>query len=173
MLRRFVFLSTAALSLLLCTAAATLWATSYRRGVEVTRLVDTTYRSLAISRGHFRALTADFHNGRMRFPDHPQYSWYSTKRPADFYPVPGHPEIGPSFAGFVIHSSDNEVQRSIVLILPFWAMVLVTIPFPSSAAISIHRRRRRARRLSAGHCPACGYDCRATPDQCPECGRCR
>jgi hypothetical protein len=54
-----------------------------------------------------------------------------------------------------------------LFVFPYWLPVLVCAVAPTLAACSALRRRRRHAR---GHCPACAYDLRATPDRCPECG---
>ena len=53
------------------------------------------------------------------------------------------------------------------LVVPYWAVVPPLAALPVTWLVRRHHHRRRVR---AGLCPACGYDLRATPDRCPECG---
>jgi hypothetical protein len=53
---------------------------------------------------------------------------------------------------------------SSILFIPMWLPLLITLAAPTAQCLRHLRRRRQ------GCCPACGYDLRASPDQCPECG---
>ena len=51
--------------------------------------------------------------------------------------------------------------------IPYWFPVTI---FAVPALWRAVRNRRRLRHGRDGHCLVCGYDLRATPDRCPECG---
>ena len=55
--------------------------------------------------------------------------------------------------------------------IPFWAIMVGSMLLPARwAVVRLHAHHLRTKRANAGLCVACGYDLRATPDRCPECG---
>jgi len=75
------------------------------------------------------------------------------------------------WAGFVVGRQyfREAIHGEIVsyVIIPYWFAILV--PGAIAFAGAFWKRRDR-RRLSGGLCARCGYDLRATPQRCPECG---
>jgi hypothetical protein len=69
--------------------------------------------------------------------------------------------------GFRYLRITSDGMRRWNLVVPFWAVAGVAAALPAARWIARARARRTTR---AGLCPSCGYDLRATPDRCPECG---
>jgi hypothetical protein len=80
------------------------------------------------------------------------------------------------FAGFRVqrgYRAEYLVEYGRVYTVPFW-LIALGFAIPPSAWLRARwrawRRARRVRLREAGVCPDCGYDLRATPGRCPECG---
>jgi hypothetical protein len=54
------------------------------------------------------------------------------------------------------------------ILVSYWVLIAIFILLP---AYSFWRWLNRKRSVTLGLCTTCGYDLRATPDRCPECGK--
>jgi hypothetical protein len=88
-------------------------------------------------------------------------------------PLPAPDQVPASpfqFFAYQAGSAQNLYGRASVIIFPYWALLLV-LTGPMLLAIRFeYRTRVRGRRLREGLCTNCGYDLRASPERCPECG---
>ena len=62
--------------------------------------------------------------------------------------------------------SGVQLNGGLFVNVPYWSLMLLT----ALPALMVIRSELRRRRFRAGGCPVCGYDLRASPDRCPECG---
>jgi hypothetical protein len=77
------------------------------------------------------------------------------------------PAVSNLFRGYIVAPQDIPQHWLIVHDAVF---VVAFASVPLARLLWLRRRRRRA---VAGVCRVCGYDLRASPDRCPECGRVR
>ena len=184
-LLRILFNVLTVLSLLICLATVVLWVRSYR----LADFIGYSHNDPPGPRAVDWALHATSAGGRVAFiqlrdvyTDPVQISSQARERyPSRWYrwddrSVPvrragnGFPTIlGAGFrARRNVHPNYTNMYRAIVL--PHAALVALTALAPAWWFVAARRRRLRTTRRNAGLCVKCGYDLRATPDRCPECG---
>jgi hypothetical protein len=146
-------------SALVCLGFCMLWLRSYRTGDGFTGYTHAAMYSGEIGRGRVW-VARDTRGGS------PQPSFAHTDI------CPPHPIAAPvgmlgRLGFFLDRRPGRRGEPRWSLVFPIWLMVAVTAVLPAWVMPGrIRRRRRRAR----GACLSCGYDLRATPERCPECG---
>ena len=187
-MRRTLFMLCSALSLLLCALVCLLWV----RSIWVNDWV--RYNVLDAERGRWTGFTLVSSHGTIYFSCSPFRFTdpAGARRYAAATDPPGYshkrydpkPDDLSAFAGSFMGRRGfalvlpAEVQRTGSdgpyayrfwrVLAPSWFLVLFLLILP---AASLARLRRRRHRRARGLCATCGYDLRASPGRCPECGR--
>ena len=156
------------MSLLLCVAACALWVRSYcvAEVLGFGRLVDGgAVRTLSLhgagaARGRLALVLVHRYPTELT-PDHAG-PFYLRQPSHDLQRERPSPSLWNHLGFFLLDPPEFGV------IVPLWVLALVTAALPAYHASAFARARKRRR---TGLCPSCGYDLRATPGRCPECGR--
>ena len=176
-MRRWAIILLTMLSLLLCFTTATLAVRSYwtcdavvrtEHFVEADRSARLEQQILIAYRGRLAWVRVTQGYNAPLSSQPPQKSWsYKAWRPTNVGTVL---DTGEWWLGF--GRNRNALARSSPADalaferVPAWFVALL---FAIAPAVGLRRWWRR-KRFPAGACQVCGYDLRATPDRCPECG---
>jgi hypothetical protein len=175
-LLRILLNAATVLSILLFIAAVGLWSRSYfvpdvlcrleswTDGAPTTRL---SYLWIVSSAGQLRVSETDgfmLINGPTIVR---RWSWSRDVPPATKLPDSFLTRRGLLFA-HVEEGGPRHQWKTRLVGAPYW---VPTSLFALFSTLGLRRMHRNSRARVRGSCPACGYDLRATPDRCPECGQ--
>ena len=156
-LPRIIFNALTMLSMLLCMVTVGLWVRSYRVADGV-MLISSPPKAIVWSqRGRailFESYSKNF--STVRYSNCPASVSLGFDSEVNstvyFWRLWGFTASGSNGASFIA--------------VPYWFFTVLSAS-PFVAAVCLRSKMKKGR---LGYCDACGYDLRATPDRCPECG---
>jgi hypothetical protein len=166
------------LSLALCLAACAMWVRSYQRSENFIWRHGLDSAWIGTQRGHLQLGATWERSGNASSVPH-RFEYWSDQAfgpidalllmATDYGDRVAHWNRA-GFVGYSIRKPDGSLQFN--LLVPFGVVMALTGILPIGWAAARWRSRRRDRRARrAGFCAGCGYDLRASPQRCPECGR--
>ena len=168
--KRRMFNLLAAVSLVLCLAFGVSWIRSYSGSDQLEFIIDNgrdPWRFVRDETAHGIVALEWGHVGRQRRAPR-TYFFYIRRPEPNNIDLPVHPAgYGFRVLGFGFAYDPTPIGIVHSLYAPHWFLMLLTaLPAVSWTRRALRRRQRERLRL----CRNCGYDLRATPDPCPECG---
>jgi hypothetical protein len=166
-------------SLVLCVAVCMLWKQSHSAIDRFDRALMTNRRVLTTNQGRFT-----FQNSTDELNALQEQGWrwdqFDDKRRIDLdlrrgdllmsdSSIKGTRFLGYWFGTVANSPSRNHRGVSTFVIGPIWPVALACALLPMFWLVRYPNWRRR-RRIAKGLCGTCGYDLRASPERCPECG---
>lgn len=182
-MRRHKLAILSAVSLLLCVGIGLLWSRSHQHADHVTftrirNVGDThqiSYFALESRHGGLAAkLDTEIYqlayitDAERARPVNVWRAQRGERGPSD-YPQ-AFSRSAPKWGGFSYQWTTNPATVARDLIVPAWFAMALTAVLPLIWLARAERRSRRDARRRAGLCVTCGFDLRATPTRCPECG---
>ncbi len=168
-MRQWLFTILASISLAACLTTCGLWVRSYTATETWRRGTPQTWEAWTIGHGrllYIRARPAAASKLNRVEDWHRQTEAPNGDVSRDQWLVTVFHEVG----GFAWGTGIGGVYQGWAAVIPLWCLAGLTSVLPATWVRGALNRRKQRQHIRLVRCIGCGYDLRATPSRCPECG---